>query len=607
MNVEAYIELREGRGATARPAQGGSWMVSCPSHEDGRPSLHVSAGDDGRVLLRCFAGCEVAEILRADGLAAADLFERRNGNGRVEVASYDYVDESGELLFQAVRFAPKDFRQRQPDGHGGWIWNLRGVRRILFRLPQVVEAVAAAQTVWIAEGEKDVLALERAGVVGTCNPMGAGKWAPAFSEVLRGAAVVIVADRDEKGREHARQVAASLRDVGAAVRVVEAATGKDAADHLAAGRTLPELVEVDLDASAPAEPPQGPPFVIASEFVALQRELIDPFVSTRDGRTTMLARGRSLLIAGPSDASKSLAMLDLLAKLAAADESDWLGFKVCGGQRVGLIVYPGEGSDEDLAERVGQLVSAGAYLYIWDHWRQGPAPVDDDQGLRRLADEVKRERLDVLAFDTLTSFFRGAHDVSRGIPEQAHDSIAALRDLSAQPLALVGTQHTRKRDTRAATLDELEEISGTYVRKVDAAVVLRKDGESKRRRRVTFAKTRVGPKPDPVIAALPEDEDAPPRLEVVAAVGGDVKQGTEAERIAARVRGESEPITTAVLLAGFDISEDTLRRRRGELEQLGVTYGPAPWLGRNTRAYGTVEQWKAKLGARFGLDDEETR
>src|SRR5262245_3843677 len=65
-----------------------------------------------------------------------------NGTGQHQspriVATYDYRDESGTLLFQVVRYEPKDFRSRRPDGTGGWVWNLNGVRRILYRLPEIL-------------------------------------------------------------------------------------------------------------------------------------------------------------------------------------------------------------------------------------------------------------------------------------------------------------------------------------------------------------------------------------------------------------------------------------------------------------------------------------
>lgn len=164
------------------------------------------------------------------------------------VATYDYTDEAGTLLYQVVRLEPKDFRQRRPDGAGGWTWKLEGVKPVLYRLPELLAAVAAEDPVYVAEGEKDADALHRAGCVATCNSGGAGKWRPHLAEHLRGVSDVrIIADRDEPGYRHAGQVAASLRSVGAGVRVFEGAQGKDVSDHLGAGRSLEELVEIDLE------------------------------------------------------------------------------------------------------------------------------------------------------------------------------------------------------------------------------------------------------------------------------------------------------------------------------------------------------------------------
>jgi 5S rRNA maturation endonuclease (ribonuclease M5) len=231
------------------------WEARCPAHDDRVASLSIAGGDDGRVLLRCHAGtgCATEEIVAAIGLKMVDLFEPSSSKRRI-VATYDYEDEQGALLFQAVRFEPKGFAQRRPDGRGDWIWKLEKTRRVLYRLPRVLEAVKAGQTVYVVEGEKDVHALEQAGEVATCNPMGAGKWRDQFSKALRGAAIVIVQDRDEEGRKHAAAVAKSLHGIAESVHVIEAAEGKDAADHLAAGRTVTEFVAVsDEGASESSE------------------------------------------------------------------------------------------------------------------------------------------------------------------------------------------------------------------------------------------------------------------------------------------------------------------------------------------------------------------
>jgi len=219
---------------------GGGWMAQCPAHEDTNPSLSVTIGHDGRTLLHCHAGCSSESIVGALGLELRDLFADAGTDKRI-IAEYDYVDEDGVVLFQVLRFAPKDFRQRRPDGKAGWIWNLNGTRRVLYHLPQLRAGINACKRVFCVEGEKDVHALEALGRVATTNPGGAQKWRPEYSDSLRGADVVIIADKDEPGFAHARQVARALEGIAAKVVTVTAIAGKDVSDHLAAGHTLAEL------------------------------------------------------------------------------------------------------------------------------------------------------------------------------------------------------------------------------------------------------------------------------------------------------------------------------------------------------------------------------
>src|SRR4249919_950852 len=153
-------------GTPARKVAGG-YMVRCPAHQDRNPSLSVTEGADGRVLLTCHAQCATDDIVAALGLTMRDLMPPRPERDRHIVATYDYVDTAGALLYQVVRFDPKDFRQRRPDGNGGWVWNLRGVDRVLYHLPAVQAAIDAGDTIWIAEGEKDADALRAQGVTAT--------------------------------------------------------------------------------------------------------------------------------------------------------------------------------------------------------------------------------------------------------------------------------------------------------------------------------------------------------------------------------------------------------------------------------------------------------
>jgi len=258
----------------ADPPRAGS-AIRCVHPErhkngDAHPSLVVWKNGEGAKCQACAFGGGLLDIAKEQlnlpdrAAAAAALAEKYLGEkGRAAKpgdpigppqAVYDYVDENGKLLFQVLRFRTmgaggkpdKTFRQRRPDPRkpAKWIWNLKGVRRVLFRLLQVLAAVREGKTIHVVEGEKDVLALEAVGATATCNPGGAGKWRPEYTEMLRGAkAVVIVADKDEPGRRHALAVAQGLGPAVEEVRVVEAALGNDAADHLAASKGIGEFVD----------------------------------------------------------------------------------------------------------------------------------------------------------------------------------------------------------------------------------------------------------------------------------------------------------------------------------------------------------------------------
>ena len=118
-----------------------------------------------------------------------------------------------------MRQPGKDFRQRRPDGKGGWTWNAKGVPPLIYRLPEVREAIKSRRTVFVTEGEKDADRLAGDGLTATCNPGGALKWKPQHSAHLHGAHVVILPDNDDPGRKHAQQVAASLQGQARSVRV----------------------------------------------------------------------------------------------------------------------------------------------------------------------------------------------------------------------------------------------------------------------------------------------------------------------------------------------------------------------------------------------------
>jgi hypothetical protein len=174
-------------------------------------------------------------------LKLSDLFTDNDSPARI-VATYPYHDAAEKVLFEVVRYAPKDFKQRRPDATtiDGWTWNTKGVEKVLFRLPEILRDVQNGKYIFICEGEKDALAMMERELSATCNPGGAGKWQDGYAETLRGADVVIIADKDKAGRDHAQLVASKLHGVAKSVRVIELPdvdgnAVKDAFDFFAAG------------------------------------------------------------------------------------------------------------------------------------------------------------------------------------------------------------------------------------------------------------------------------------------------------------------------------------------------------------------------------------
>jgi hypothetical protein len=201
--------------------KGKNWIARCPAHDDRQASLSIGQGSDGTTLLKCFAGCSTDTVVAALGMEMANLFPPKAKKVKKEiVATYDYRDETGKLLYQAVRYEPKGFNQRRPDGNGGWIYNLKDTRRVLYRLPELMAANKQC-TVFLCEGEKDVDGLIEIGLIATTNAMGAGKWRDEYADFLAGFEVVILPDNDDPGRAHAEFAAKSLQGKATVVKVIE--------------------------------------------------------------------------------------------------------------------------------------------------------------------------------------------------------------------------------------------------------------------------------------------------------------------------------------------------------------------------------------------------
>ena len=262
------------------------WRGPCPIHggkrdslavdaETGRAYCHSSCGQGWDIpgFEQALSGCDFpTAVQRVSEIVGRDLSSNGTQPERRTICEHDYCDADGKLLFQVVRFDPKDFRQRRPDGDGGWVWKMRGVQLVPYRL----SAVLKSEIIYIVEGEKDVHSLENIGIIATTNAGGAGKWRREYREYFQDKEVYLIPDADEPGRKHAQSVATSLKGVAASVSVISLPTGKDVSDWIGAGGTAEQLRE--LAAAAPEYVPAPPePTGIASPSQHLRAADLDGF------------------------------------------------------------------------------------------------------------------------------------------------------------------------------------------------------------------------------------------------------------------------------------------------------------------------------------------
>ena len=236
--IKARVSLKdevERRGVKLVKSGGTEWKGCCPIHKDTNPSFYVNVEKAVWQCHGCQRGGSVIDlVMQLDGLGFREAFLKLGGDGarsseetfdqgktvgavddelpakppgpRKIEKIYSYQDANGNEVFQVVRYEGKDFRQRHADGRGGWVWNLQGVERVLYHLPDVLRA----QEVWNCEGERDVETLVEMGLVATCNPGGAKKWMDGYTESLAGKDVVVCGDNDKAGQEHVGMVLASI-------------------------------------------------------------------------------------------------------------------------------------------------------------------------------------------------------------------------------------------------------------------------------------------------------------------------------------------------------------------------------------------------------------
>ncbi|MEP9348806.1 AAA family ATPase [Xanthobacter sp. KR7-225] len=432
-------------------------------------------------IAHCIAGGREAALqwLRQEFPDFAGRPEMPSAGKRI-VATYPYHDETGTLLFEVVRFEPKEFRQRRPDGHGGHLWNLKGVRLAPYHLPEVLEAIAQERTVFIVEGEKDVDRLGALNIPATCNAAGAGKWRDEFAGHFAGADVVIIPDNDDAGRDHADKVARSLSPVAARVRVLSLANlprKGDVSDWLDAGGTADELHRLAEEA-----PPWKPSVATRLPAVWWGDEDKQPALSWLV--KGLLIDGGLSTVYGPPGTSKTFLVLDLA--LHVAHGRAWFGRRVVAG---GVVYVSGEGGSgmrqrmkawrQERAGEAGRpfvLVPSSVNLF------------DDEDGVETLIADVKQhaglmcEPLRLVVLDTLSRMIgSGDEDKARDINLVVQRAERMQRELGCHVLVVHHSGKDRERGARGSNallgaVDAAIEISRHETGLCEGKIAKVKDG-----------------------------------------------------------------------------------------------------------------------------------
>lgn len=395
-------------------------------------------------------------VMRRDAVTFRDALKTL-GLAEPEPDTWDYHDADGTVIYQVVRFekqGEKHYYQRTPNSRGDWVKGLNGVTPTLYRLPDVLRAAAAGETIYIAEGEKCADALRRLGLTATTNSGGAGKWRPSFNVYLRGAsAVVVCEDNDEPGRTHATNVALSARRIVPDTRVIrfpDLPKGGDVADWLAAGHTRD-----DLDARA-AEPEQE---LIAASDAPLTKtvDAINAPTAPIDVNDLLLMERRPTLWYAPGFVREGLGLLvgqpnvgktpnAIQLAIAIATGGKWMGQVQCHQAKVlylGMEYSPQELIPMFDVSRCGQVIPRDTLLVktIEDDF-----PTTPEEAIAELEWYITEMGVQVIIIDVLTAFLP-PEKFKQNIYRGDYSELKPYHRLALQyNVAILGVWHASKRE-----------------------------------------------------------------------------------------------------------------------------------------------------------------
>lgn len=452
MNIaKAVFDAVGGKAFAELDKSGNKCLIPGPGHGKDDRSLSVKndpSNPDGFVV-HSFADDDPAEC-RDHVRRLAGLPEwRPNRTDRPTDPQFVYRDQHGQPYLRVTKVhkpTGKSFYQHSWNGRE-WMKGAQQVR-IPYRLPDVI----AADTVYICEGEKDADRLADLGLVATTAPEGAGKWRPELNQWFTGKQVIILADNDKPGREHADQVEGALRGIAASVRSVHfpmLADKGDVSDFLDTGKSKADLLAHIAGQTVKADPKRP----VIGTAAALKKMTFAPIRYIVPG---YIAEGCTLL-AGRPKLGKSWMVMEMA--LAVARGGSCLGGIQC--EQGDVLMLALEDNQRRLRSRISKLMPAlvqADWPETFHYATEWPRANDGGLGyINEWLDQHQNARLIIV--DVLAQF----RPIRSGKDQLYDGDYRAIKDLqeiaSKRNVAIVIVHHTRKSQSESG--DPFETVSGS--------------------------------------------------------------------------------------------------------------------------------------------------
>ncbi len=350
-------------------------------------------------------------------LVNIEVDAKKDSKGRILEAIYDYTNETGNLLYQVIRYrlasGKKDFRQRRPDGQGGWIYDLEGVSRVLYKLPEL--AADMAKHVLIVEGEKDADRLNRElegtsiEIIATTSAQGAndtGRWG-SYAETLRDRTCVVIPDNDPTGLRHARGVCSALHGIAASVKMVQLpGVGQkgDVSDWLDQGNELDDFMMLVVSAEV-FNPAVAAEVEVDQNRDATAVDLIAANAGTKWLWPQWIPFGVLTLLTAEPSTGKTRLGLDLTKRIALAMEWPDGSLIDLQGRRPIVLWVPADSQHSELADapKAFSFPPESVVLNTTVGELYGGTELEEAADLKDLEERIKRQNPAIVFIDTVTN------------------------------------------------------------------------------------------------------------------------------------------------------------------------------------------------------------